>query len=270
MIGNLLRKLPAFKGKLRIARALINRDKKDISINTQLAKYILPNLRDSQYFELFTNGVYESELVAFIVKTVPPNGVYLDIGGNIGSVAISVALKRPDIQVVTIEALPENFDYLTKNIALNKLTNIKALNICCSNVENEIVKFHIPDLYNGSSSFHGLHTSNYVELTTTTVDILLQKLAITTIDVIKIDTEGSEALVLQGAANTLKNNNATIIFEFCAAYEASTPGLKVGDSQVLLKQNNYNLYNFNLYPAGNKIEEIITTQSFDFLAIKHK
>ena len=269
MIGNLLRKLPAFKGKLRIARALINRDRKNVLINTKLAKYILPNLWDSQYFELFTNGTYEIELVNYIVNTVPLNGFYLDIGGNIGSVAISVALKRPDIMVVTIEALPTNFDYLTQNIALNNLKNIKAVNVCCSNKENEVVKFHIPELYNGSSSFHGLHTNKYVELTTTTIDILLKNLGIDKIDVIKIDTEGSEALILQGAKNTINKNNSKIVFEFCEAYEKATPGLNVGDSQQVLKELNYELYDFSIYPKGNKITEIIKNGTFDFLAKKN-
>ena len=87
-------------------------------------------------------------------------------------------------------------------------------------------------------------------------------------EIIKIDTEGSEALILQGAKNTIKKNNSKIIFEFCEEYEKATPGLNVGDSQQVLKALDYDLYNFNTYPKGNKLNEIIKKGSFDFVAIK--
>jgi len=46
-------------------------------------------------------------------------GVALDIGGHIGSVTVSLLLDFPDLEVITLEPIPENIDLLHRNIAAN-------------------------------------------------------------------------------------------------------------------------------------------------------
>src|SRR5690348_11541631 len=122
ILDTLYRNIPSFKGKLRLANLLYKRDRKDVVVETKSGKFLLPNLTDNQYFEIYAKGSYEPELVKYIINTLPKNGCLLDTGANIGAVSIPVALARPDVTIVSIEALPPNFTYLEKNIQLNNLT----------------------------------------------------------------------------------------------------------------------------------------------------
>ncbi len=261
------RKLPSFKGKLRLANMLFGRAATNKYVETKSGNFFLPNLKDNQYFEIYTKGNYEPDLVKFIVKALPPNGCLLDIGANIGSVAIPVALARPDVKIISVEALPRNFEFLLKNIQANKLTNIHALNVCCSNVDGKVMKFYHHEYKVGSSSFHSLHSKDYVELITKTLDRQLEELGIDKADVMKIDTEGSEALIFQGASNLFKKSKPVVLFEFNEFYEKAVEGLQSGDAQQLLLNEGYQIFNFDSYPNEKPFPEALVKGSGEFLAI---
>jgi len=261
------RKLPSFKGKLRLANMLFGREATNVYVETKSGNFFLPNLKDNQYFELYTKGNYEPDLVKYIVKTLPQNGCLLDMGANIGSVAIPVALARPDVRIISLEALPRNFEYLLKNVNVNKLTNLQPLNVCCSNVNGKVMKFYHHAFKVGSSSFHSLHSKDFIELVTKTLDQQLLELGIAKVDMVKIDTEGSEALIFQGAANLLRSSKPIVLFEFNEYYEKAIEGLKAGDAQQILLDAGYQLYNFDSYPGGQPFMKALQSGSGEFLAI---
>lgn len=253
-IYTLLRALPPFRGKLRIARLLRKKDGTDLMFESSYGKFILPHLNDNQYLELYTNGKYETHLIDFIISNLPEKGTFLDIGGNIGAICIPVAKARPDINIISIEALPLNYAYLIKNIENNNIKNILPLNICCSDSEAKIIRFYFEDSMNGNSSFHSLHTTNFIELETHTIDKELEKLKIDKVDLLKIDTEGSEAMIFKGGTKLLGKMRPKIVFEFIDVYENAIPGLKAGDAQQILLDNNYTLYSFdNTLPLKHKL-----------------
>ena len=51
----------------------------------------------------------------------PWSGVALDVGAHIGGVTVMLGLDQPDLRVVAVEALPENVEVLTRNVAANGL-----------------------------------------------------------------------------------------------------------------------------------------------------
>lgn len=266
-IASIFRNIPSFKGKLRLAKRLIRRSPVDVEIPTKTGRFILPNVIDNQYFELYVNGSYEKKVFEYIVNNVPTNGVFLDIGANIGAISIPVALARPDIKIIAIEAMPHIFSYLKKNIALNKIDNIQALNICCADVEGRHVRFYHHEELLGNSSFHSLHTDKYIELITTTIDVQLQQMQVEKVDLIKIDTEGSEGLIFKGGLNCLRNHKPKILFEFVASYEEAIEGLSIGDSQEILKQLGYAIYYFEHYPHQHNLKSTLMQGGFELIAI---
>jgi FkbM family methyltransferase len=50
-------------------------------------------------------------------------GWALDVGAHIGSVTVPLLLDNPELRVVAIEAVPDNVDLLTRNLALNGVTD---------------------------------------------------------------------------------------------------------------------------------------------------
>jgi hypothetical protein len=57
-----------------------------------------------------------------------PGDVVIDIGANIGIVALYLAKKHPGIQIIAIEPVPTTFRHLEENLWLNGVSNITALN----------------------------------------------------------------------------------------------------------------------------------------------
>ena len=261
------RSLPLFKGKTRLAGYLFKRNSTDVWVNTKSGKFCLPNLKDNQYFELYSRGIYEPALVKFIIQTLPVNGCLLDIGANIGSIAIPIALARPDVKIICVEALPYNFSYLQKNTAANQLTNILPLNVCFSDSDGKRVKFYHHKTMLGSSSFHSLHSKDFVELTTKTLDQQLDQLSIDKVDMMKIDTEGSEALIFKGAGRLLQKMKPVVLFEFNEPYENAIEGLQAGDAQQILIDAGYKIFDFDNYPDQAAFGAAMHKGAGEFLAI---
>ena len=68
--------------------------------------------------------LYEAKEVEHLVKLVPANGAFLDVGANIGNHSIAVAKLRPDVTVIPIEAEPRAVRILEENIELNRVGNV--------------------------------------------------------------------------------------------------------------------------------------------------
>ncbi len=153
------------------------------------------------------------------------NDIVIDVGAHIGPYAI-IASKRvgPNGKVVAIEADPSNFDILNRNIRLNKLTNVLALNYAAYSKE-DVVKLYLPGKGDYDSSYTKYNTvmvdrdigeKKFVEVKANTLDFLLQSNQIKPEDVnyIKIDVEGAEFEVLKGAKDILsKSKRISLLIE---------------------------------------------------------
>jgi FkbM family methyltransferase len=152
--------------------------------------------------------------------------IVVDIGAHMGRYTI-IGSKRVGTQgkVVAIEAHPGNFEMLNRNIKLNQLTNVIPLNYAVYSKETKI-KLYLPDEESGYTMHHSI-MSNYVftkykdktedkfvEVSANTLDYFLQLEGITDVNWIKIDVEGAEFEVLQGAHNVLSNSkNISLLIE---------------------------------------------------------
>lgn len=137
----------------------------------------------------------------------------VDVGAHIGKYTI-VASKMVGSKgkVIAIEAHPANYDVLKKNIALNKLNNVIALNFAVHSKEG-MVKLYEPGQEEGFTIYNTIMTDrktsnkqNYVEVHAKTLDSIFLENAIKEVNWIKIDVEGAEFDVLSGARNILSNS----------------------------------------------------------------
>ena len=77
---------------------------------------------------------FEKNELEIIKDFAPKNGTFLDIGANSGNHSIYCAVKRPDLEILPIEAEPRAVRILKQNVVANKLNNVnleylgKALN----------------------------------------------------------------------------------------------------------------------------------------------
>jgi FkbM family methyltransferase len=169
---------------------------------------------------LMMSGLWE--IYVKLILTVQPNDVFVDVGAHIGSYAIPIAKKAQ--KVIAFEPNKYTFELLTKNIALNHLTNIEVYNIAVSK-KRGAVSF----MYENQSSYSRIidgeqsmnvtviedakgYDNNNIHLVNT-IDLDSVLLKEDRIDWIKIDVEGHELDVLEGAMQTIHMYKPKIIIE---------------------------------------------------------
>ena len=85
---------------------------------------LCPSLNEPIAASLFSNGVYEPDTLAAILARLRPSGVFLDVGANIGAIALPIAATRPDVRVICVEAAPQVASVLRRNVTENGRTGV--------------------------------------------------------------------------------------------------------------------------------------------------
>ena len=158
-------------------------------------------------YDFAMNKSYEHALIAWATEMIDPSKVFLDIGAHVGT--WSLAFARRCRQVHSFEPTPRTFNFLCGNIALNNLDGkILAHNLALADKEGRM------PIYKGSEDGGGNSLLPMLDRTPTwMVDVkTLDSLMLTNVGLIKIDVEGFEKNVIQGAQETLKANGYPAIF----------------------------------------------------------
>jgi FkbM family methyltransferase len=147
-------------------------------------------------YEILLKSKYRSEY--YFPEKIKPE-VILDIGGNVGITSIYLASIFPNATIYTFEPLLENYKILQKNT--EQYGNIKVFNIGLGSKNGSFKVFLSDDSENfGGVSFYsegeGNKAESYTECKVRNINDVIQELNISAIDLMKIDTEGSEYDIL--------------------------------------------------------------------------
>jgi FkbM family methyltransferase len=246
-LSRLVRMLPnGTPGKTRLGRRLLwfFRGVKPAMLDGWRCRYILPSYVEPIAQHLFTFGAYEKSTAEFIIGCLPKGGTLIDVGANIGALAIPIAKERPDASIICIEADPELHRLLQENIKGNDCIGVQALCYIVGANDQEMVPFYrAPDESFGMGSVGPQFGVAPVYLRQARLDQLLSHAGLKVVDVIKIDVEGAELGVLRGASHMLCSNQPpAIIFEFADWAEGRISGQLPGDAQSFLLAHGYRLF----------------------------
>lgn len=174
---------------------------------------------------LFWKGPDNYEYTSVFSKIINRCNTFLDIGANTGYYSLLAATINPGIKVFAFEPAFAPHHYLTRNISLNRMKNVRAFQLAISDREGEIEFFEIDNpkgyhnRYNlaGTGTLKGEDVSGQLfvsrKVTTTTLDNWLVKEGVGPVDIMKLDTEGTENLILLGADTMLREHQPLIICE---------------------------------------------------------
>lgn len=169
--------------------------------------------------------------------------IIFDIGANIGQTAFNMFLKQTkkglNPIVYAFEPFPGTFEKFRTNLALNpEINQIHALNLGLSNQEGVLNMGH-----NGANSgaFRmTTDTQNSISVPVTSLDEFVSENQITRIDFIKIDVEGYELHVLEGAIKSIGKFKPILIFEYSLENMAAQ-GKKIAETLDNLLKLNYQI-----------------------------
>ncbi len=175
-------------------------------------------------------GTYEPEVREIFRAVLPVGGIALDVGANVGWHTLLMARLVGDAgRVLAVEPNPSVLKRLEYHVLLNRLEQVDIIPCAIADAEGT-VEFYGPDANDaGSGDGHvvtaamkGQH--GIIRVETRRLDTILPATQIERLDLIKIDVEGFEWQVLQGAEQTVAKFRPHIVFEFDAAYTARGAG----------------------------------------------
>ncbi len=242
------------RGKTRLAKALLGSrlEARDVELKDRYSnRFLVPSLREPIGFHLLIDGIYEKEVLEFILSRLQTGSTFVDVGANIGAISIPAARKVGDSgRVLAIEASPKVFPYLERNVILNQLSHVRCFNVAASSETGQLPFYEAPVDHFGMGSLGTQFDKPPVTIMANTLDQILAEEKIEQVDLLKIDVEGFEVRVLQGAQQLLHGKRPPlIIFEFCDWAEARVPDGKIGDAQQTLLDWGFSIWRLNEYAS---------------------
>ncbi len=167
---------------------------------------------------LLQGGEFEHEETELFKSLVRPGMVVVDIGANLGYYTLLAArLLGGQGRVYAFEPDPANYALLVKNIQANAFSNVVSTQMAVSDHAGSHLLFR--HKYNfGCHSLSKANATEYdgsTEVTTTTLDHFFAEVhPESKIDLIKMDVQGAEGQVIDGARNLLGEMKPAILMEF--------------------------------------------------------
>ncbi|HQJ75572.1 MAG TPA: FkbM family methyltransferase [Bacteroidota bacterium] len=158
--------------------------------------------------EVGANIEHEKEIYNYILTLINDKTEFIDIGAHVGYYSIRLADKVR--KVFAFEPNPKNFDGLLINVILNNVKNINILPMALSDSERDVF---VVD--KGSSSLiSDFQTEESItKIKTVTLDSIFSDKNKEN-GIIKIDTEGEELKILDGATQWLEETNNIWVIEY--------------------------------------------------------
>lgn len=167
---------------------------------------------------LYWYGCAARDQAALLRRTLTPGMVFVDAGANQGELTLIAAKRVPRGRVVAFEPVPANADRLRDNVARNGFANVTVVAAGLSRAAGRATFFG----EGGDGARNEGATSLFPaagrdrpagQADLTTLDDAVRALGLTALDVLKIDVEGAELAVLEGARAALETFRPAILLE---------------------------------------------------------
>lgn len=181
---------------------------------------------------------------SFITSYLREGDTFIDVGANIGYVTLTAAKKIGNSgKIISIEPHPRTFIFLNKNIKANAFMNIETYNLAMGN-ENGKISFS----NSKSDEQNFINKSGSIDVSIRRLDELFNG---PSVEFLKIDTEGYELLVLQGAKETLAKTKTIYLEIFQSHFDRYN--YKRKDLFRFLADQNFKIF---IFQAAKVLKEI--------------
>ena len=215
-------------------------------------------------FSIYLLGAFEPITVAACSRLIKPGDTVLDIGANIGALALPMARMTGSAGMVyCFEPTDYAFNKLTTNLALNP--DLAARVVASQTMLTDSQQAVVEPIYSSwpldsTKPLHDLHMGA-AESTTGAqplrLDDYLATKNVTRVDFIKMDVDGFECHVLGGAWKTLAAHKPVILMEL-APYCLTERKRSLAELLGILSDAGYRLYHLDgMSPVTDETNRLI-------------
>jgi FkbM family methyltransferase len=179
------------------------------------------------------------ELAAFRAR-LRPGDVVLDVGAHVGYYALHAAAIVGAANVHAFEPDPRNAARLRANAELNGFTDLTVCQMAVSHAPGRATFRSVTTRGEtgwGSLMVDAGEATRDVEVEVTSLDAYARDLG--TVAMIKVDVQGAELEVLEGARAVLTASRPDVVLELCDVYWGSRQTTTVADVLAFMAEHGY-------------------------------
>ncbi|MFZ5970656.1 MAG: FkbM family methyltransferase [Bacteroidota bacterium] len=171
--------------------------------------------------KLYYEGAQAFEYTHIFERLITQCRTFVDVGANTGYYSLLAATSGPT-QVYAFEPSPGPLYYLRLNVNLNHFSRqIRVFDVALSDEQGSLTFYStVNEKYNLEHHLGGIGSlipsrknQKPIKVSSIKLDQFVEEEKMNYVDLIKIDTEGSEHLILKGATETIKKYQPIIICE---------------------------------------------------------
>ena len=181
-------------------------------------------------------GEYEPNLTRLVLENAQYGGHFVDVGANAGYFSILWANARPENTVAAVEAAPRNVPLLCHNVGSNGMDGqIQVYAVAVGRETGTLAFDPGPDEQTGWGGLALHETARTTPVDVVTLDSLVRE----PVDLMKVDVEGAELWVFEGAQGLLRERAIRqIVFEDNRGRSAAL-GISDGEASRMLESVGY-------------------------------
>ncbi|MBD3636701.1 MAG: FkbM family methyltransferase [Crocinitomicaceae bacterium] len=189
-------------------------------------------------------GHYEQDFVEVLVAKLAGSSEFIDVGANIGMISLSVLHAHPEIKIYAFEPGPHQADLFEKTITKNNLGDKIELSRIALKNEKGVDYFNVHSSEDvsgdGFVDTQRAGKTRRIKVETDTLDNWWTAQGKPQIKFVKMDTEGSEKWILEGAKEFISTCRPILFLEINDKNIKNYP-YEISDLLSLLDEFNYDL-----------------------------
>jgi FkbM family methyltransferase len=205
-------------------------------------------------------GLMEMEEMSFLLHFLKDEDCFFDIGANVGAFSI-LAIQHSKANIHIFEPHPQSFKYLSRNIFIqDRKENVSLYNLALGDFHGRVSFTSDLDTVNHVATPEEKNLIS-VEMTT------LNSLKLPSPTIIKIDVEGFELNVLNGATEIFEGDTLLVVI---IELNGSGDRYGISDKDIDTFLKNYGFYPFTYNPFVRRLIELENYTSHNTIYIRNK
>lgn len=256
--------------------AIMNRFAKiqgDVNVEVEEFKGVFSlDPRSHLFLRLMRNGSYEPELAKLFISLILPDLDIIDVGANVGFFSVAGAKFLQKGRVLAIEPASNSYMRLVKNIERNEVASkVIVVNGVASNVKGIAELNTVEGMEEYSSVLSQVHPAaagmqrQKVVVPAVRIDDLVSEHELNP-GLIKVDVEGAEKFVFEGAQAMLAEFRPVVISELSSSF-LKRSGIDAREIVAMFEKLGYHVIdplNEEAEPGSEESDEILCIHAGSF------